>query len=394
MKILFVHEKGGFFGGVEQNIAETVIGLRDRGHSCYLAYGMESGRDTDRYMALFDGAYLCRELTADCQHPDADSFMAVLKTIGPDTVYFHKVADTGFFEPHFGTIHSVRMVHDHDLCCPRKHKYFATNGRVCHHPAGWRCWLDAAFLSRSPSSPFGIGWVSIPARLREMQRNYRFDRLLVGSRFMHQELVQNGFEENRITIIPPVVRPECKPAQPVPEAPNLLYVGQLIRGKGVDLLLQALKYVKCDYILKIIGTGNAESRLRNLCQELGLSRHVEFLGWVNHEELETHYAWSKILVVPSRWPEPFGMIGLEAMRQGRAVVGFQTGGIPDWLEHEVTGLLAPEQDVQALGQALEKLLIDTALAEKLGRNGADRAAKKFSYDGYLDQLESYLLPPN
>ena len=177
---------------------------------------------------------------------------------------------------------------------------------------------------------------------------------------------------------------------PVPDEPKILYVGQLIRGKGVDLLLQAIKGLTCDFRATIVGTGNAELRLKALCSKLGLDNRVDFLGWVRNEDLGQFYLKAKVVVVPSRWPEPFGMIGLEAMHHGRPVVGFDVGGIPDWLEHMGTGLLVPEQDAGAFARALDRVLSETGLAIKLGQNGLKRVRDHYSFDGYLDKLEGYL----
>ncbi len=279
------------------------------------------------------------------------------------------------------------MVHDHDLCCPRRHKYYLLNGRVCHHKAGWRCYLDGAFLARTPT---GVTWVSIGRKLKDMHRHRRLDALLVGSRFMKRELVQNGFPEEKVHIVPPVVRLEHLRPSPLPDEPRLLYVGQLIRGKGVDLLLRALTHVRCPFTATIVGTGNAEPHLRALCHRLGLDERVRFQGWVDHDDLDRFYREAKVVAVPSRWPEPFGLIGLEAMHHGRPVVAFAVGGIPDWLVHDVTGLLVPEQDVVTFGKAVERLLTHTDMAASYGRAARERVQKHYSFERYLDRLEIHL----
>ncbi len=385
MKILFVHEKCGYFGGVEQNVADSAKGLRGRGHACALAYGDVTERDPDGYAALFEGCFRCSELSPGrAGHP----FEEVLRRVGPDVVYFHKVPG---LPPHpLPGARAVRMVHDHDLCCPRRHKYFALSGRVCRHRAGWRCWADGAFLRRDRASWAGFTLARIGRQVREMRRNHALDRVLVGSQFMKEELLQNGFPPEKVRILPPVVRLEERGLSPVPGEPRILYVGQLIRGKGVDLLLHAMRQVSCDFTALIAGEGNARRELEALCQGLGLADRVRFLGWVGHEGLGTLYSWAKVVAVPSRWPEPFGMVGIEAMRHGRAVVAFAVGGIPDWLEHGVTGLLAPEQDTAALARSLERALTDTELAARLGRNAHESARARYSFEGYLDRLESHL----
>jgi glycosyltransferase involved in cell wall biosynthesis len=106
--------------------------------------------------------------------------------------------------------------------------------------------------------------------------------------------------------------------------------------------------------------------------------------------LDDYYARAAVTAVPSRWPEPFGMVGIEAMARGRPVVAFAVGGIPDWLEHGVTGLLAPEADTTALAQNLEHLLADPELAATLGANAATRVRERYRPDACLDQLTAVL----
>jgi len=367
-----------------------VEGLNSRGHNCYLAYGEISARDLEQYKALFEKTYLCQEIGATTQETGTQTLEAILGQASPDVIYFHKIPELKSCMHLLPKIRTVRMVHDHDLCCPRRHKYFMSNGRVCHHKLDWRCWLDGAFIARDPSSRSGFAFVSIGRKLQEMRRNYHLNALLVGSRFMRDELLQNRFPEEKVFVLPPVIRMENQTPSPVPEDPQILYVGQLIRGKGVDLLLQAFKELTCDFRATIVGTGNAEPKLKALCNKLGLDNRVKFSGWVRNEDLGHFYSKAKVVVVPSRWPEPFGMIGLEAMHHGRPVVAFDVGGIPDWLDHMETGILVPEQDVGAFGKALQKILGENRLAARLGQNGLRRVRDHYSFEGYLDRLEGCL----
>jgi glycosyltransferase involved in cell wall biosynthesis len=88
------------------------------------------------------------------------------------------------------------------------------------------------------------------------------------------------------------------------------------------------------------------------------------------------------------------MIGLEAMSHGRPVVAFDVGGISDWLEHEVTGLLVPEQDVDGLAKALTRLLGDPDACQRMGQMAFSNFKSKFSFQDYLDQITSHLMGNN
>src|SRR5260370_16501604 len=151
VRILYVNEKCGYFGGVEQNIADSAEGLSARGHECFLAFQEVTGRQVLEYQALYKE---CVPI-----YP----FLHNLERIKPEVIYIHK-AQVGLLQDGLEGVRSVRMIHDHDLCCPRRHKYYAWNGRVCRHKADWRCYLDMAFLERVPGSP-QLGLVSIGATM-------------------------------------------------------------------------------------------------------------------------------------------------------------------------------------------------------------------------------------
>jgi len=384
LRILFVNHKMGFFGGVEQNIADVAGGLTLRGHTCVLAYGESTGRGVDDYGHAFTAMIPCIEAGASVGH----SFDSIADEFHPDVVYLHKVEHVSPFLKGVGSAKTVRMVHDHDIVCPRRHKYFSLSGKICDKPAGWRCWLDGAFLDRSALG--GLVYKSIPDKLAELSENKKLDRLIVGSVFMQRSLEMNGFSADKIALIPPAVNESPLIRTAVPTAPSLLFVGQLIRGKGVDLLLDAVARMTDPVRVVIAGDGNAREQLEAQAGRLNITGLVTFKGWVDHTEIGSLYDGARAVVVPSRWPEPFGMVGPEAMRHGRAVVAFDAGGIRDWLRHEITGLLVPAGDTAALALALQRALYEPGLAETFGQAGFVTAGSFYSYEAQLDQIEEAL----
>jgi len=371
MRVLHVHAKGAFHGGVEQILRDTAIGLQARGWPQGLL-ALDGDIDAE-FASVFE---------------TSGSGLDVLASFRPDVLLIHKVEDAETVAALAARVPSVRMVHDHDLVCPRRHKYFPLSQRICDKPAGIACYTHLCCVQRAPAdSLFPVRISGTGAVRRGLAANSKVSGFIVGSRWMRDELDMNGIPAERISIIPPVPAALSRSAPKPPSTqPRILYVGQVIRGKGVDLLLRALARVEAPWHLKVIGTGNHLESCRQLASQLGIAHKVDFTGWIAHEELETHYAASTFTVVPSRWPEPFGMVGLEAMARGRAVVGFDAGGIGDWLEDGVTGRLVPAADVGAMADALEQLLENPAQAADMGRAGAERVAGKFTHEAYLDAM--------
>jgi glycosyltransferase involved in cell wall biosynthesis len=192
-------------------------------------------------------------------------------------------------------------------------------------------------------------------------------------------------------VVPPIPGSlNATSASPCSGDPEILFAGQVIRGKGVDLLLRALALTPGRWHATIAGAGNHLEACRTLAQKLGIAGQVTFTGRVSQQELDRYYRSALFTVVPSRWPEPFGMVGIEAMSRGRAVIAFDVGGISDWLQHQQNGLLVPEANIAQLAFAISSLLQDPGMAATLGANAARGVAGQYRHDIYLDRIGSLL----
>ncbi len=398
MRVLFVNRYAGAFGGVEVYVRRAAIALAAKGVHCALGFVEQRGEETGDYLAAFPEWFRAEDEAGLADEARRRSF---------DTVFLHKVDRVAPFLRLDPGIKLIRYIHDHDTVCPRRHKYYASNSAICDRPAGAFCFFDAGFIERKGRF---IGFKSPFRFFSELADNRRLPWILVGSTYMRNELLANGFDPERVSILPPV--PPTSPALPAslsgpPAAPPaelspgntagryILYVGQLIRGKGVDLLIEAFSLLAPDYPglrLSIAGSGNARDGLRELVRERGLESRVRFEGSISPDKLDVLYRGAECLVVPSRWPEPFGMIGLEAMRKSLPVVGFASGGIPDWLRDGVNGILAPCADLAALGAAIRRLLDDRSLAKSMGEAGRRIAATEYAFESSIDNLLRHLSP--
>jgi glycosyltransferase involved in cell wall biosynthesis len=386
VRILFANNLRGYYGGVEQVVEDYARGLIRRGHECFLAYGKD-GRDPEVYRESFNETFACSQFGCGDQ---GCSFSGIAETVSPDVVFVHKVGKLPPGLEDSTVFRKVLMVHDHDLWCPKGTGYYTLNRRTCQVAVGLPCYLDGAFVERNESGLFPLKFRSITAKIREMRRNLLFDTILTLSKYLKRQLVINGFPPERVQISNPVVDQGSPNPRPLPKAAKVLFVGSLIRGKGVDLLLRALAMLSCPFQLEIVGTGKSEGELRALSSKLQLDDWVNFVGWVPHYDIPRYYHQARVVAVPSCWPEPFGLTGQEAMRCARPVVAFDVGGIPDWCDDGKTGFTVPEQDIAAYAAALERLLTDFELAQKMGRNGLRKVEMQFSFEANLDKVESYL----
>jgi glycosyltransferase involved in cell wall biosynthesis len=145
----------------------------------------------------------------------------------------------------------------------------------------------------------------------------------------------------------------------VPKDLDLVFVGRLVSDKGVDILLQALDQLKNRGVrpsATIIGTGPEEVELRAMTQRLDLAEQVVFAGTLRGNELARRLARHRIIVVPSRWAEPFGVVALEGIACGCAVIGSTDGGLPEAIGP--CGVTFPNGSADLLADAIERLLRD------------------------------------
>ena len=309
MKILVYLEKSDVRGGIEIFAERHVARLRAEGHEVDVASDIR--QEMGRY----------------------------------DEIVVHKCSDVSTLEK-FPPEKTVYYVHDHEPICPRSYAYTPLK-RNCTRPGGlWPCIFCA---------PLCRNWKPALNRVLSQERRKRamarFRRLVVISEFMKGRLVANGIPAEKIEVRPPVIRTGETGAEDVTSGRkiDLLFAGQLIRGKGVQLLLAAMARMKTPRTLDIVGTGNMEPKLKALAARLGIAGRVRFNGFQSNPQDWMRAA--KCVVVPSFWQEPYGLVAAEAVALGRPVVAFAIGGLPEACGGKAT--LVPPGDIDALADALE-----------------------------------------
>jgi len=383
MRLLYVHERIGAQGGAEVNILLTARELLRRGHCVALAYGGDGSADAEWNSVFADRIPLGTPARIDALDRALTQFQ-------PDVVYLNKFSDLGVLKALENCCRPViRVVHDHDLYCMRSYKYHYLSRRICTRPASAYCVFPCgASLGRSKDPGFPLRWVSYRAKLREIAVNKKFYRMLVATDYMREELLRNGFALDRIEVHSPVPHSTKTPGTPSFSGRNLIvYAGQIIRGKGVDVLLESLARVTSPFECVILGDGSHRAKCEHLSRRLGLDGRVHFKGFVPQSRIADYYREASLAVMSSLWPEPFGATGMEAMRCGLPVVAFDAGGIREWLLDGVNGFLVPWMDRDAFAGKVDILLADKELARRLGQSGRELADERFNFDAYIDGLE-------
>jgi len=173
----------------------------------------------------------------------------------------------------------------------------------------------------------------------------------------------------------------------------LLTVGRLERRKGHDLVLRALasdalRTASIRYL--IVGEGEELPRLQAMTSELGLTERVTFIGRVEDDALPAYFSAADIFVHPNRSEgessEGFGLVFLEAAAAGVPTIGGVTGGVPEALERDVTGLIVSGTDAEELAQSIRSLASSPELRSAMGKAGRARAERDFSWESAANRV--------
>ena len=204
------------------------------------------------------------------------------------------------------------------------------------------------------------------------------ERVIACSAFMRREVAAAlGADDDRLDQIPNQVdlSPFSPPAPSVratlwPEGrPLMLFAGRLEYEKGVQTALEAMAEIerRCPGVgLIVAGDGTYRPPLEARAKELGIEDLVRFVGFVDEVRLRSLYRSVDLAIVPSLY-EPFGLVALEAMASETPVVVADTGGLREFVDHEVSGLRFQPGDPLALADAATRVLRDPALGERLAR---------------------------
>ena len=385
MRLVWINEHAAPVGGAERYVSETAAGLRRKGVESVLLYAVH-GELSASYVASFAGAFPAVDLRAQ------------IREIAPDVVYLNRPISTHTpVELSDAGVPIAAFHHDYDLFCPRRSKYTTIGSHPCAQAVGWGCYPCLGFLQPAPA-PKRARLVRPGALLAAQSPWKRFDLHVVGSHHMSAELQRHAFDPSRIAIVPLYAEPNAVgAADGAPARPDrILFVGQLIRGKGLDLALKALARLPSSIHLEVAGSGHQESMFRELARDLGVVSRVSFLGRLDQSALTDAFARAVCVLVPSRYPETFGLIGVEAMAHGVPVVGAAVGAIPEWLVHGVNGLLVPPNDAVALAEAAAQVWESPALRQRMSAAARQRHADNYRLEhhlvGLLPRLQRLVRP--
>lgn len=369
MKIAIVTKTLGFRGGIERYLVDLARSLRMRGHKLVLLHGDEKGRDVEEFVAPFV----------------RDAHISEAAKTSFDVAYVQNALDAEELAA-LGDRPVVFAAHDHDHTCIRRHRYLPLDRSACHRAPGAACVANGCCVTRDRGAAVPIALRNPYSLKRELAEQAQRGTFVACSHYIADKLVAAGAPRDRVAFVHPVPPDDDRPVSPLPEARNLAIVAQLVRGKGVDIAIEALAHLPADVTLTIAGDGPSRSELEALAARVAPGR-VKFLGYVRPEAVDAVYDGARAVVVPSRWPEPFGLIGIEAMRRARPVVAAAHGGILEWVPRGRGGAFFQPGDAKDLARAIAELMGDS----EAGTIAREHVLATFRHEDAVDSIERILL---
>lgn len=382
MRILFATHHLSRIAGAETYVDTVATALASRGHQVGLLaeHPPVAGREP------INGVQR-RWCTAECGESQA---VEEVRHWAPDVVYVQGLASVQLERTLIRLSSPVLFQHSYAGLCISGSRTWQSDGTQCPRPLGPGCF--AHYFPHRCGGRSPITMVHDYTRQRARQRLHSAYRaILVASRHMAILLADNGCGSRVHILPPPVSAPVVSTPRHVGTPHRVVYAGRLERLKGVQLLSDAV-HVAAAHLgrpveLRIAGDGPLRPLLERQSRRTSDSGvRILVLGWQTTSQRDALFSSADAFVVPSLWPEPYGLAGLEAARFGVPAVAFGSGGVPEWLYHGVNGLVVGERSGTALGDALATLLGDDQRYERLSA-GALAAASAAAPGGHVAKLE-------
>lgn len=381
MKILMVSASLERSGGAEEYLADVVLGLQSLRHEVRVIFGRKPAAGSLVIDEIVPFSTLVENLTLR-------EFLAEFEKFNPTVVNFQNLLDPALVRFVSQIRPTTVFLHDHEAYCPGSSKYFFRSQRICDLPVSGFCGINAyaeGCLTRHPLKM----WRRIRKCRGSLETLRTLKRVVCNSDCVKKNLVQNGVRPEAIVVnhlFPRNYQTESITSDRDRGVPLVLFVGRLFKEKGVDHLLKALRSVRTAYRAVIVGEGWERQNLMRLAQELEMDQRVVFRGFCSREEVARLYQEARLVVVPSLWPEPFGLIGLEAFSFGKPVVAYASGGMGEWLVDGRVGYLVERGSVEKLSEKISLLLTEVDLAERFGESARRYVADNFNRQTHLENL--------
>jgi glycosyltransferase involved in cell wall biosynthesis len=371
---LFVTPRWARDGGVGAHVIASAALLAKRRIDVTVLTGLI---DSD---TRIDGVRLCERGELFNNDASVENRLGDALSLDPDVIHLHQIDDPAIVDALRVRAPVVISAHGYTACTSGV--YYFRPGQECTRAHGPGCVPNliarGCAHARNPAS--------LPSRYIQATKGVealrRADLAVSYSSFVDRHLAANGIA--RRAVVPYFPTMACRAGSGHATRRRVVFAGRIVAPKGVGVLVRAARDVDAEFV--ICGDGRALQAMRRLARRVGVQGRVTFTGWLDAAELAGQLAEASVVAVPSVWPEPFGLVGIEGFAAGRPAVATATGGIRDWLQDGVSGLCVAPGDARELAGALNRLLADPDTQERMGAAGKRVVDARFSPQRHLATL--------
>jgi len=288
---------------------------------------------------------------------------------------------------------TVFTLHNHSSYCPSGTKYLAERQIHCDrtmHPLGcaWGHIVDGCG-SRRPQNVFQNWWnAALPlTALQKLQIP-----IIANSNYVRRQMINSGILPQRLITLHCGVKVPPYPTTPLSQKTHqnqrILFVGRIVPYKGITWLIKALAKTNQHIHLDVAGDGWARQDMEKLALDMGLQNRITWHGWCQGEKLAALYQECLAVVFPSLWPEPAGLVTLEAYAHYRPVIASASGGIPEYVQDDKTGILVSPNNVSQLADAIAQLSTNYLKSRLMGELAQAWFQEEFTLDLHIQRLQN------
>lgn len=394
MKILFINNYFYLFGGAEKVFFNTKELLEDHGHevvdfamadkknlpSSYSEYFIDNVDLTDRSSAIKN---FSRFSKTTYNKQAQERLSELIKAEKPDIAFVHNIGrriSNSIFDTLFELkVPTVHMLHDYKPICSIN--TFFREGQVCEQCLGHAFYRVC--LNRCNSHSLSASMVDSLEKYSSWRRHLydKVDLFISPSAFLKKKMVEGGLDSKKIVVLPHFI--ETKNIKPKFDVGDYIFCfSRLDRGKGIETLIDVVGEME-DVSLKIAGDGPLREDLEKRASNY---KNIEFLGKLEQKVLNQAISDCFFVVVPSEWYEVFGMVSIEAMSQGKAVLASNMGGIPEVISDKETGLIFEAANKKDLRDKIIYMFANKNKVVEMGRKSAEKVKRESSPEDYYNDL--------
>lgn len=275
----------------------------------------------------------------------------------------------------------VNTVHDLKVICPNYK--MLNDGEICEKCKSDKfinCFKSKCIKGSTVNSMLN----TIEAYTHRILKSYDYvDKFICPSEFYMNKFIEFGIPKEKVVHIPNFV--DVSKFNPNYEHEDyFVYFGRLSEEKGINTLIKSMKYVNKSKLI-IVGTGPIEKELKEFVVK-GNIKNVEFVGFKTGNELENIIKQSRFIVIPSEWYENAPMSIIEAMAYGKAVLGSNIGGIPEFIEDNHTGMIFKTKDEIDLANKINYLIDQENQTIEMGKNARIRTEKLYDKTVHYEKI--------